>query len=66
MAADPVPSPCRVVRHRAARRLTLRVSRAGARLTTHALDYVGRRRWTRVEEPAPANYCAWPRDLHLI
>ncbi len=33
MAADPVPSPCRVVRHRAARRLTLRVSRAGARLT---------------------------------
>lgn len=33
MAADPVPSPCRVVRRRAARRLTLRVSRAGARLT---------------------------------
>ena len=33
MAADPVPFPCRVVRHRGARRLTLRFSRAGARLT---------------------------------
>jgi predicted metal-dependent hydrolase len=33
MAADRLPFPCRVVRHRGARRLTLRVSHAGARLT---------------------------------
>lgn len=32
---------------------------------THPLDYIHKRRWTRVEEPAPANYCAWPRDLSL-
>jgi hypothetical protein len=31
---------------------------------THPLDYVRRRRWTRVEEPAPATYI--PQDLHLI
>ena len=33
MAADHASFPCRVVRHRGARRMTLRVSRAGARLT---------------------------------
>ncbi len=33
MATDHATFPCRVVRHRGARRMTLRVSRAGARLT---------------------------------
>jgi predicted metal-dependent hydrolase len=33
MATDHPGFPCRVVRHRGARRMTLRVSRAGARLT---------------------------------
>ena len=28
---------------------------------THPLDYVRRRRWARVEGPAPAPYCPWPR-----
>ena len=33
---------------------------------THPLDYVRRRRWTRVEGPAPATTIPPPQDLHLI
>jgi hypothetical protein len=34
--------------------------------STHPLDYVRRRRWTRVEAPAPATIIPPPQDLHLI
>jgi hypothetical protein len=33
---------------------------------THPLDYVRRRRWTRVEGPAAATTIPPPQDLHLI
>jgi hypothetical protein len=33
---------------------------------THPRDYVRRRRWTRVDEPAASATIPPPQDLHLI
>jgi hypothetical protein len=33
---------------------------------THPLDYVHRRRWTRVKGPAASATIPPPQDLHLI
>jgi hypothetical protein len=41
-------------------------SRVPTTTWTHPLDYVRRRRWTRVEAPAPATIIPPPQDLHLI